>query len=498
MRTPILLSIAASLVASLPGCGNVTSTSPDAPPPDAAVPDAIPGEICTPSSPGSAPADENGDGRVDEDCAWHFGTPHWLPAFGGTAFADSYLEPNWVSVDGLRLYLTIKEGSSPHRLHVARRADRSAPFGPAEPLTGIDLADYDPNGIVLSGDEREAFVVATKVAVGGKTDVYRMVRPPDSETFGALAPVPELSTPDDEEQPTLSADGREIIVPSRRRLRRAVRGPGEVAFGTAAPITSLPDAETNWPALTRDGRSLFFYALLPGSMRYRLYRADRSDATSTDFGTPIELTEIEPSGTASVFYPVLSESTRELFFGSDQAWSPTRYAIWRAELCRDGACSKPIVDCPAGGFRSPDALHCYSALPTAMPWSDAEMACQTRGGHLASISSAAEQALIFSRFGANRWIGGFDAARGVPECNTRNAHNAGATWPCAFGWSSGERWTFASWGAAADIPAEPNENGDADEDCAMIWEPAQAGRWNDAICASSLTGICEVTLYPTW
>ena len=52
-------------------------------PADAATP-----EVCTPSAIGSTPADEDGDGAVDEGCPWHFGTPHWMPPIrrraGGT------------------------------------------------------------------------------------------------------------------------------------------------------------------------------------------------------------------------------------------------------------------------------------------------------------------------------------------------------------------------------------------------------------------------------
>ena len=65
--------VSLALAALLGACGavdNGADAAPD-PQPDAAVgSDATPTtEICTPSTPGASPSDEDGDGVIDEDCA---------------------------------------------------------------------------------------------------------------------------------------------------------------------------------------------------------------------------------------------------------------------------------------------------------------------------------------------------------------------------------------------------------------------------------------------
>jgi hypothetical protein len=103
-------------------------------------------------------------------------------------------------------------------------------------------------------------------------------------------------------------------------------------------------------------------------------------------------------------------------------------------------------------------------LTSQSNWTDAEALAVSMGGHLASISDAAENAWVCNTFsaygGMNRqlWIGLNDLGS-----------------PGQFGWSSGEAVTFTNWS-----PGEPNYIGD--ERFVYIYGPGiprPAGQWNN-------------------
>lgn len=108
--------------------------------------------------------------------------------------------------------------------------------------------------------------------------------------------------------------------------------------------------------------------------------------------------------------------------------------------------------------------HTYHLL-SSDSWTNSESAAQALGGHLATISSEAENQFVFDTFTENRtvnrglWIGFTDQA-------------TEGTWV----WISGEPVVFTKWGAG-----EPNNNATG-EDHAHIFYPGD-GRspgWNDA------------------
>ena len=93
-----------------------------------------------------------------------------------------------------------------------------------------------------------------------------------------------------------------------------------------------------------------------------------------------------------------------------------------------------------------------------LSWGDAEAACLAAGLQLASVRSAAENALLKTAAGGNHvWIGGTDAA-------------SEGTWM----WnSSNAPLSYTNWGAG-----EPN-NAMGGEDC-LHFRPS--GEWNDDKC----------------
>jgi hypothetical protein len=202
---------------------------------------------------------------------------------------------------------------------------------------------------------------------------------------------------------------------------------------------------------------------------------------------------------------VLSEPTRELFFGSSQPWTPTHYAVWRAEVCRSTDCSTPAIPC--AGVTSEDGQHCYTRLEQPTTRAAAQTLCESQGGTLATLHSQAEHDRIWTTFrrgpdGMDQmlWVGGFDDRPGVvAECNTRGV--ASAAWPCPWAWETGEPWTWSAWATTDAAGSEPNESLDTtvEEDCLVLWTgETGTGKWNDIRCSYDLYAICETTAFPTW
>ena len=137
--------------------------------------------------------------------------------------------------------------------------------------------------------------------------------------------------------------------------------------------------------------------------------------------------------------------------------------------------------CTSATYGSSDYLFCTDKLN----WDDAEVACASWGGHLATVNDGAEEAWLLSSAqavmsfasGAKWWIGYTDAL-----------------YEGSFGWVSSSTATYTDWGSG-----EPNNSyGGSQEDCTvLIWAPSSysRGSWNDLPCSGTVdsdqTFICE-------
>lgn len=147
------------------------------------------------------------------------------------------------------------------------------------------------------------------------------------------------------------------------------------------------------------------------------------------------------------------------------------YAPWN-----DLPCSRKInYVCKKG------SVHIYVKGPKT--WADAEKDCVKRGGHLACISSKAENDMVMAevrkrKMGVEVWIGLNDI-----DCE--------GNWKCV-----GSYMNF--------MRGEPN--GARRENCVMTYSgtkyPQYAGKWNDAPCNNKYQYVCQkgqgiVTRYTT-
>ncbi|MDI9242466.1 lectin-like protein [Fusibacillus kribbianus] len=104
----------------------------------------------------------------------------------------------------------------------------------------------------------------------------------------------------------------------------------------------------------------------------------------------------------------------------------------------------------------PGESHFYQITYETLTWEEAKKACEDEGGHLATITSAEEQAAIeaLNVQDANLWIGA-------------NLDDSGA-----WAWVTGEPWSYTNWNEG-----EPNNSSNVapNETCAAVWPKG----WND-------------------
>jgi len=97
--------------------------------------------------------------------------------------------------------------------------------------------------------------------------------------------------------------------------------------------------------------------------------------------------------------------------------------------------------------------HSYQRFDTAVDWPTAKNACASLGGHLATITSQAENDWIQSSFGTEVWLGGTDEAQE-------------GTWK----WITGEEWSYSNW-----YSGEPNDYRGGEDYLQQYVD----GTWND-------------------
>ncbi len=423
-------------------------------------------EQCTSQGRGATPFDDDLDGAIDEGCELHFGVGS--PIIDVHRSRSALLSPT-LSVDKQRLYLVRFATSD---LVVAHRASRDAPFG--APVFVASWDGVEIHGAAMSADELEVIVGATGAPLARATRASR------EESFGALEPI-TLTVAPPHFHPAISRDGRELFflaadATDRLRVYRAERSERGAPFGAAETVLETdPTIAELTPSLSEDGRTLYL------SLNGGLSRAVRAGP-----GQPFGLPEL--IGGIGI-HPFESASTRELFFVTQsQPWSPVPGGtVWRAPICRDGACRPRAIPCE-GGTLSPDLQHCYVPIRTPLPWSAARADCEERGAHLATVSSVEELALLQSQHpGVAQWIGATDAAP-AEECNLVDVP-AG----CPFVWLTGEAWLYSPW--AAGEPSGVDSGTMEREDCVALDEAATFG---DRECDRAMPFVCESERYPTW
>jgi len=129
------------------------------------------------------------------------------------------------------------------------------------------------------------------------------------------------------------------------------------------------------------------------------------------------------------------------------------------------------VHADSGKLINPDNNHAYQRFDALTTWANAKIVCSTKGGHLATITSQAENDWVWNSFGPSTpvvdyfgnhrafWLGGTDK---VVE----------GQWQ----WITGETWDYTNWS-----PVQP-DNTNSGQDYLVMWDRDANGTlslWDD-------------------
>jgi len=116
----------------------------------------------------------------------------------------------------------------------------------------------------------------------------------------------------------------------------------------------------------------------------------------------------------------------------------------------------------SGGGMEKNVVHRYEVINQKLDWDSAMVWCESRGGHLATITSAEESKQVIAlleKAGMQAvWLG----------ADNRNAANG-------FRWITDEPFVYAEWGAG-----EPNNYGGAEYYLMLLHKDGQGWIWNDS------------------
>jgi Tol biopolymer transport system component len=118
------------------------------------------------------------------------------------------------SRDGLRLYY-MTEATGNGDVMLARRSSMSAAFSPPEPITELNGA-YEDGNPALSADELLIIFASDRPGSMGSDDLYYASRPTRSAPFGPPQPVPGVNTPYLEGESFIACGDRELWFSSDR------------------------------------------------------------------------------------------------------------------------------------------------------------------------------------------------------------------------------------------------------------------------------------------
>lgn len=151
------------------------------------------------------------------------------------------------------------------------------------------------------------------------------------------------------------------------------------------------------------------------------------------------------------------------------------------------------AEADTGPILNSDNGHFYEAISVSggIDWDDAKLAAEELGGHLATLTSAAENKFIVDNF--------FPEAFGglTQEFYWLGAEQPDLDSPAADGWEwvTGEPFSFTNW-SSSDGGQPTDKIGGIDEDALQLWH-SPTGAWNDQERGVSINGYVVEYESPT-
>jgi hypothetical protein len=222
-------------------------------------------------------------------------------------------------------------------IYFATRTVFGGPFSAPQPIA-VANSNFEDGGAFLTGDRLELFFFSRRPGGPGGRDLWVMRRPTAAGAWGGPTPVSQLNSGADDYMPSLTADGLTIAFTSNRTASVdslwVARRPSRTApFG--APTEALELLALGFAPrssfIQGDGLVVFMSVdTEPGPGEGRdLFSASRATPTGY-FGLPMNLGPLFGSTASDEDDPALSLDGRELFFTSDVTGSSR---IYRAVRC---------------------------------------------------------------------------------------------------------------------------------------------------------------------
>jgi len=148
-------------------------------------------------------------------------------------------------------------------------------------------------------------------------------------------------------------------------------------------------------------------------------------------------------------------------------------AILAVIACARTGVASPIQWSTAAGGNN----HFYEVVTAGhvLPWATAELAAESTGGYLATVTSAAEKDFLVGTFGdflRGTWIGGYQSLGSVEPAG-------------GWKWITGEPFVYTNW-----EPTEPNNSGGQENHLVFATAGSSVvGVWNDLDGVNPPTGF---------
>ena len=268
------------------------------------------------------------------DCVWTpFGPPELIT---GLELSGNQYGPA-LSSDAVTLILAEVAGGGLENLYVATRSDRGTTFSAAAAIAELNTAD-DEGTPFLSYDGLTLYFYSTRSEGLGDRDILFATRPDTAAQFTDAVWLEGVNTADREHLPTLTQDELSIVFSSNRAggegesdLWTAQRASRSDAFGVPVALSEINTAgDETGPSLSPDGLTLFFVSDdASGLGSEDIWMATRPDANGP-FEAPVNVAEVNSDG--SEIDPAISADGRELFFsavtsGSREIWRSVRECL---------------------------------------------------------------------------------------------------------------------------------------------------------------------------
>lgn len=244
----------------------------------------------------------------------------------------------------------------------------SRPFDTPVALSTLNTTS-DDHAPVLSPDELTIYFGSNRPGGVGGFDVYVATRPSPTAAFATPALVNGINTPEFDNRPAVTADGLTLYVETKRganpyHLMRATRTSTSASFGALQPVPELTSTSSEVaPTIVPDGHAIYFMSGRSGANQ--LYRAEQVGGA---FAAPQQVSGTNLAGNVAD-YPMISADELTLMFPSNLAGGMGGVDIWvatRTSVAVGFNAPTPLVELNTAatdypGWLSPDGCVFYFA-----------------------------------------------------------------------------------------------------------------------------------------